>query len=150
MKTIPDGCNAVMPYIVIDDAAAAIEFYTKALGAKQGMSLPNPTGKGIMYAEIQIGTSRIMLGEPCPQYSGKSAKTLGGSPISFYVYVEDVEAAFKKAKDAGMTVEKDIKDMFWGDRMGTLNDKFNMQWTLAQHVKDVSPAQMQAAMKAMA
>ena len=149
MKSIPEGFSTVTPYIVMDDAAAAIEFYKKVLGAEEKLSLPAPDG-GVMYAEIQVGSSRLMMGNPCPEMDGKSAKSLGGSPVSFYVYVDDVEAAFKKAKDAGMSVSKGIEDMFWGDRMGTLKDPFDVEWTVAQHIRDVSPDELQEAMKNMA
>ncbi len=148
MSTIPEGFTSVTPYVVMDDAGAAIEFYKKALGATEKMRFPTPDG-GVMYAEIQVGNSRIMMGNPSPDCGGKSAKSLGGSPVSFYLYVEDIEAAFSKAKDAGMLVKKGIEDMFWGDRMGTLTDPFNVEWTIAQHIRDVSPEEMQEAMKNM-
>ena len=149
MSTIPKGFTTVTPYIVMDDTAAAIEFYKKALGAEEKLRLPTPDG-GVMYAEIQVGNARVMMGNPSQEWGGKSAKSFGGSPVSFFVYVDDVEAVFSKAKDAGMSVCKDIEDMFWGDRMGTLRDPFNMDWTIAQHIRDVSPEEMQEAMKKMA
>jgi len=148
MSTIPEGFTSVTPYIVMDDAAAAIKFYEKALGATEKMRLPAPDGS-VMYAEIQVGNARMMMGSPCPEWGGKSAKSFGGSPVSFFVYVEDVEAVFKKANSAGMSVKKKVEDMFWGDRMGTLTDPFNIDWTIAQHVRDVSPEEMQEAMKKM-
>jgi PhnB protein len=148
MSSIPEGFTSVTPYVVMDDTAAAIEFYKKALGATEKMRLPTPDGN-VMYAEIQVGNARMMMGHPCPEWGGKSAKSFGGSPVSFFVYVEDVEAAFKKAKDAGMSVKKEIQDMFWGDRMGTLTDPFDVDWTISQHIRDVSPEEMQEAMKNM-
>ncbi len=148
MSTIPEGFTSITPYIVMDDAAAAIEFYKKALGATEKLRLPAPDG-GVMYAEIQVGNARMMMGQPCPEWGGKSAKSLGGSPVSFYLYVEDLEATFSKAKSAGMSVKKEVEDMFWGDRMGTLTDPFNMDWTIAQHVRDVPPEEIQEAMKKM-
>jgi len=149
MTTIPEGFTSVTPYIVMDDAASAIEFYKKALGAEEKMRFSAPDG-GVMYAEILVGNARIMMGNACPDNDGKSAKSFGGSPVSFYVYVDDVEAAFSKAKGAGMSVKKGLEDMFWGDRMGTLTDPFYMEWTLAQHVRDVSPEEMREAVKKMA
>lgn len=152
MTAIPEGFTSVTPFIVFDDTAAVVEFYKKALGAEEKMILPTPDG-GIMYAEIQIGNARLMMGGPCPSSKGeptRSAKSMGGSPISFYVYVKDVETAFNKAKDAGMTEKKGIEDMFWGDRMGTLTDPFDVEWTIAQHVRDVSSEEMEDAMKNMA
>jgi PhnB protein len=148
MSSIPEGFTSVTPYVVMDDTAAAIEFYKKALGAEEIMRLPAPDGN-VMYAEILIGNARMMMGLPCPEWGGKSAKSFGGSPVSFFVYVENVEATFKKAKDAGMSVKKEIEDMFWGDRMGTLTDPFDVDWTIAQHIRDVSPEEMQEAMKNM-
>ncbi len=148
MSKIPKGFTSVTPYVVVDDPAKAIEFYGKALGAEEKMRFATPDGN-IMYAEIQIGNSRMMMGAPCPDYGGKSAKSFGGSPVSFYIYVEDIEVAFNKAKEAGMTVKKEIEDMFWGDKMGTLTDCSGLEWTIAEHVRDVSPEEMQEAMKSM-
>ncbi len=151
MSTIPDGFTSVTPFITFDDTTKAVEFYKKALGAVEKLTFPAPDGT-LMYAEIEVGTARLMMGMPCPETgseSTKPAKDLGGSPISFYVYVENVESAFKKAKDAGMKEKKEIADMFWGDRMGTLTDPFDIEWTIAQHVRDVAPEEMQEAMKKM-
>lgn len=149
MSKIPEGFTTVTPYVVVDDPAAAIEFYGKALGAEERMRFAMPDGT-IMYAELQIGSARMMLGAPCPEYGAKSVKEFGGSPVSFYIYVEDIEAAFNKAKDAGMTEKKPIEEMFWGDKMGTLADCSGLEWTIAEHVRDVSPEEMQEAMKNMA
>ena len=152
MTTIPNGFTSVTPYVVMDDAAAAVKFYRKAFGAEEKMCLSTPDGK-VMYAEIQVGNARIMMGGPCPESGGdltKSAKSLGGSPISFYVYVKDVETAFNKAKEAGMTEKKGIENMFWGDRMGTLTDPFEVEWTIAEHVRDVPLEEMEEVMKNMA
>ncbi len=152
MSTIPEGFTSVTPYIVMDNTVATIEFYKKALGAEEKMCLHTPDGK-VMYAEIQVGNARLMIGAPCPESGGeltRSAKSMGGSPISFYVYVEDVEAVFNKAKAAGMTEKKGIENMFWGDRMGTLTDPFAVEWTIAEHVHDVTPEEMEEAMKNMA
>ncbi|MDH5721898.1 MAG: VOC family protein [Alphaproteobacteria bacterium] len=149
MSKIPEGYTSITPYITFDDTAGAIELYKKALGAEVIMSMPAPDGK-IMHAEIKVGNARIMVGSPCPENGGKSAKTLGGSPVSFYVYVEDVQAAFDKAKGEGMTEKKAPEDMFWGDRMGTVSDPFGIDWTIAEHVRDVSPEEIEEAMKKMA
>jgi len=153
MNKIPEGYTSLTPFIVFDDTTAAIDFYKKALNAEVNMSMPAPDGT-IMYAELQIGSAKLMIGAPCcPTEEGeksKSAKTLGGSPVSFYVYVEDVQTAFDQANIAGMTEKKGIEDMFWGDRMGTLTDPFGIEWTIAEHVRDVSPAEMEKAMQKMA
>ena len=144
MSRIPDGYTSLTPFIVFDDTEAAIEFYKKAFDAKTIMSMPASDGK-IMYAELQIGSAKLMVGVPSSENGGeqtKSAKALGGSPVSFYVYVENVQEAFDKAKNAGMTEKKAIEDMFWGDRMGTLTDPFGHDWTIAEHVRDVSPEEI--------
>ena len=147
-KNIPEGYTSLTPYIVMDDVAQAIEFYQKALGAEVKTALSLPDG-GIGHAEIQIGNARFMMGAACPQWGGKSAKTLGGSPVSFYVYVDDIEKAFETAKKAGMTEKMSISDMFWGDRMGTLSDPFALEWSLAQHIREVSEEEIAEAMKKM-
>lgn len=149
MSKIPEGYTSVTPYLIFDDAAAAIDFYKKALGAEEKLRLPSPDGN-VAHAEIKIGNAIIMLGGPCPQKDNKSAKTLGGSPVAFCIYVADVESAVKKARNAGMTEVKPIEDMFWGDRMGTLKDPFGLEWSIAQHIRDVSPAELQDALKKMA
>lgn len=146
MSKIPDGYTSLTPYITFDDVNAAIELYQKALGAEVIMSMPAPDGT-ILHAELQIGTARIMvsgIGDDC-----KSAKSLGGSPVLFYYYADDVQAAFNKAKNAGMTEKNPIKDMFWGDRIGTLTDPFGIDWTIAEHVRDVSPEEIEQAKKEM-
>lgn len=149
MSKIPEGYTSITPYIIFDDASEAVELYKKAFNAEIIMSIPGPDGK-LMHAEIQVGNARIMVGCPCTEYKGKSATTLGGSPVSFYVYVEDIQAAFDKAKNVGMAEKKGIEDMFWGDRMGTVTDKLGIDWTLAEHVRDVSPEEMEEAIKKMA
>jgi len=151
MTAIPEGLTSVSPFIVFDEPAKAVEFYKKALGAEERFVLAKPDGE-LKYAEIQVGTAVLMVGAPCPlagEDVTKSVEGLDGSRISFYVYVKDVESAFKKAKDAGMEEKKGIEDMFWGDRMGTLTDPFDVEWTIAQHIHDVSPEDMQEAMKEM-
>lgn len=146
MTTLPDGFSSVTPYITFDDTNEAIAHYIKALGAQEIMRIPGPGGS-VMHAEIQVGNARIMMGNTCPGRDNRSAKTYGGSPVSFYVYVEDIDAAFDKAKEAGMTEKMPIEDMFWGDRIGKLSDPFNVEWTLAQHVRDVSPEEIEEAVK---
>jgi len=151
MSKIPEGYTSLTPYIVFTDAAAAIELYKKAFDAKVITSMPTEDGN-INHAELQIGTAKFMIGSPCPTTKdGKPQATepTGDSPISFYVYVEDVDVAFKKAKDAGMSEKIPLEDMFWGDRMGSLTDRFNIQWTLAEHVRDVSSEEMAEASKKM-
>jgi len=149
VTTIPDGYTTITPYIAYDSAAEAIDFYIKTLDAKEVMRLPTPDG-GVGHAEIQIGNARIMLSDTNPKSGMKSAKELGGSPVSFFVYFKDVETAFTKAKENGMTEVSPLEDMFWGDRMGQLVDPYGLVWSLAQHIRDVSPEEIAEAMKNMA
>jgi uncharacterized glyoxalase superfamily protein PhnB len=139
VKAIPPGYTTVTPSITVKDAPKVIEFLKKAFGAVEHMRMPGPDGK-IMHAEIQIGNAIIMMNDEV--MGSRSAQTLGGSPISFYVYFEDADAAFKKAISAGAKQTYALTDMFWGDRMGTLEDPFGHKWTIAQHIKDVTPEEM--------
>jgi len=149
MTKIPEGYTTITPFISYDNTREAIEFYKKALDAEEIMSFPSPDGD-IAYAELKIGNSHIMIDKAGEECSNPSANHFGGSPVSFYLYVDDVEAAFKKAKSAGMNEKQEITDMFWGDRMGTLKDQFNITWTIAQHIRDVSPEEIKEAMQKMA
>lgn len=132
--------------LVLKDARKAVEFYKRALGAEELMIMPGADGKGVMHAEIRIGDSIVMLGEEGPGALCKSAETLGGSPVSFYIYVEDVDAAFKVAVDAGaeveMEMEMEVQEMFWGDRMGSVRDPFGYSWGLATHTRDLTPEEI--------
>jgi uncharacterized glyoxalase superfamily protein PhnB len=127
---------------VLKDARKAVEFYKKALGAEELMVLPGPDGKGVMHAEIRIGNSIVMMGEECPGAPCKSAETMGGSPVSFYIYVESVDQAFKVAVAAGAEVEMPVQEMFWGDRMGSVRDPFGYSWSLATHTRDLTPEEI--------
>jgi PhnB protein len=138
-KPIPEGFHTVTPVFLFKDSRKAIEFYKKAFGATEQYVMPGPEGKGVMHASLKIGDSRVMLGDEHPDCPHKSAETLGGSPIALYLYVKDVDAAFQRAVDAGGTSKMPVGDMFWGDRAGTLSDPFGYSWTLATHVKDLSP-----------
>ena len=139
VKAIPQGYTTITPSMTVKDAPKVIEFYKKAFDAKEHMRMPGPDGK-IMHAEIQIGNAVIMMNDEV--MGSRSAETLGGCPISFYVYVEDADATFKKAIAAGAKQEYPITEMFWGDKMGSLSDPFGYKWTIAQHIKDVSPEDM--------
>ena len=149
-KKIPDGYHTITACIFFKDTKKAIEFYKKAFGAKEMMTMPGPNGKGIMHAEVKIGDSIIMMGDENPTKNSKSPETLGGSAVTFYLYVEDVDAAFKKAVSAGATSVMPIQDMFWGDRIGSVKDQFGYSWMLATHTKDLSPEEIkQGAQEAM-
>lgn len=138
VKTIPEGYQSVTPMVVFRDARKAIDFYQRAFGAVARLVMPGPDGKGVMHAELLIGSSIIMMGEENPQDPCKSAETLGGSPVTFYVYLDNVDAAYQQAIDAGATSCMPVQEMFWGDRIGTVQDPFGYSWTLATHVKDLT------------
>jgi PhnB protein len=146
-KPIPEGFHTVTPYLVFKDCRKAIEFYQNAFGAQERFSMPGPNGKGIMHAELLVGNSIIMMSEEQMDTSCKSAESLGGSPISFYLYVDNVDSAFRRAVEAGAGTVMPVEDMFWGDRVGTVRDLFGFNWTLATHVKDLSPEEMQQGAK---
>jgi uncharacterized glyoxalase superfamily protein PhnB len=141
-KKIPEGFRSVTPMLVLKDARKAVDFYKKALGAQELMVLPGPDGKGVMHAEIRIGDSIVMMGEECPGAPCKSAETMGGSPVSFYIYVENVDEAFKVAVTAGAGIEMPVQEMFWGDRMGSVRDPFGYSWSLATHTRDLTPEEI--------
>jgi PhnB protein len=145
VKPIPDGYHSVTPYLIVDDAKAAIEFYTRAFGAKEKFRLP--MGDRIGHAEIQIGDSHIMLADEFPDMGHLGPKSRGGATSSILLYVEDVNTAFPKAIEAGAQETKPLEDQFWGDRMGTLTDPFGHVWSLATNVREVSPEEMQQKME---
>ena len=146
VKPIPDGYHSVTPYLIVDDAKAAIDFYTRALGAKEKFRLP--MGDRIGHAEILIGDSHVMLADEFPDMGHLGPKARGGTTVSLMVYVEDVDSAFKRAIDAGGKQERPVENQFWGDRMGTLSDPFGHKWTLATTVEDVPDSELQDRMKA--
>jgi PhnB protein len=148
VKPIPDGYHTVTPYLIVKDAARALDFYKKAFGAKETMRFPGPGGK-IGHAEIKIGNSPIMLADEHPQMGASSPQTLGGSPVSLCLYVEDADGLFDRAVSAGAKVVRPLKDQFYGDRSGTVADPFGHVWTIATHKEDVSPEEMQKRMQAV-
>ncbi|HEX5863566.1 MAG TPA: VOC family protein [Casimicrobiaceae bacterium] len=148
VQAIPTGYAGVTAYLIIRDAARALEFYKKAFGAKELMRFPAPGGK-IGHAEIKIGEGVVMLADESPEMGHKSPQTLGGTAITLMFYVADVDAQFAKAVAAGGTVKQPVKDQFYGDRSGTITDPFGHIWTIATHKEDVSPEEMQRRMAAM-
>ncbi|MEW6543104.1 MAG: VOC family protein [Nitrospirota bacterium] len=143
VKAIPAGYHTVTPMLTVREVDKAIDFYKRALGAEERMRFPGPDGKSIMHAEIKIGNSVIMLGEEQPQRGCSGPQTLGGTPVSLYLYVEDVDRAFNRATSAGVTVAMPVADMFWGDRCGTFTDPFGHKWSLATHKEDLSQEEIQ-------
>ena len=141
VKPIPEGYHTVTPYLIVKGAGKALEFYQKALGAKEVMRLAGPNGQ-VMHAEIKIGDSMIMLADEFPEMGAKSPQTIGGSPVGICLYVNDVDAQFKQALAAGAKEERPVKDQFYGDRSGTLRDPFGHQWTIATHKEDLTPEEI--------
>jgi len=146
-KPIPDGYHSVTPYLIINGATAALDYYSRAFGAVELFRMPAPEGK-IGHAEIKIGDSPIMLADEFPEMGYKSPQTLGGSPVSIMIYVEDVDAVFSRAIAAGGKEQRPVKDQFYGDRSGTLEDPFGHIWHVATHTEDVSPEEMERRAKA--
>jgi PhnB protein len=147
VKPIPDGYHSVTPYLAVRNAAKAIEFYQKALGAQEVLRMPTPDG-GIAHAEIKIGDSVVMMADEHPDIDFLGPQSRGGATSALMVYVEDVDAQFKKAVDAGATVTRPLKDEFYGDRVGSVRDPFGHVWHLATHKEDLTPEEMQARMEA--
>jgi uncharacterized glyoxalase superfamily protein PhnB len=146
VQAVPQGYHTITPSLVVRRAADAIEFYKKAFGAQEIMRMPGPGGK-IIHAELKIGDSIIMLNDEMDM-GGKSPEAYGGSSVGFYVYVENVDAAWKRAVDVGASVVMPLADMFWGDRCGRVDDPFGHGWTLAQHVKDLTPEEIRKGQEA--
>jgi PhnB protein len=141
VKPIPEGFHAVTPYLIIKGAADALEFYKKAFGAVERFRMAGPDGS-IGHAEIQIGDSIIMLGDECPEMGHPSVQSLGGSPVGFYIYLENVDEAFQRAVDAGAKVSRPLENKFYGDRTGSVSDPFGYEWSFATHVEEVTPEEM--------
>jgi PhnB protein len=152
-QPIPEGYSTISPYLAVDDAAEAIEYYKKAFGAEETERMEAPGGK-IGHAELKIGDSHLLLSDPFPQASTTPPKELGGTSASIFMYVEDVDAVVQKAVDAGATVTMEVEDQFWGDRFGSITDPFGHNWSIATHIEDLTPEEIEergkAAMAAMA
>jgi PhnB protein len=141
VKPVPEGYHSVTPYLTVDDAAQAIEFYEKAFGAKERGRMEGPDGK-IGHAELEIGDSLVMLSDALPQFTAKPPKELGGTSASVFLYVEDVDALVQQAVEAGAKVDREVADQFWGDRFGSVTDPFGHSWLISTHVEDVPPEEM--------
>jgi len=141
VKPVPDGYHTVTPYLIINGAAAALEFYKKAFGAIELFRMDAPGGK-IGHAEIKIGDSPIMLADEYPDMGYRGPKAIGGTPVSIMLYVEDVDAVFNRTVAAGAKVKQPVKDQFYGDRSGTLEDPFGHVWSIATHKEDLPPEEI--------
>jgi PhnB protein len=140
-KAIPDDYPRVTPYLYIDGASAAIDFYCSVLGARERMRMPGPDGR-IGHAELEIGDSVIMLADENPDMDVRSPKSIGGTPIALHVYVDDVDGVFGQAMDAGAKRLRPVENQFYGDRSGQFEDPFGHRWNVATHVEDVPPDEM--------
>lgn len=138
----PEGYASLTPMFVYRDARKAIDFYKRAFGAEEKYVMPGPGGRGVMHAELRIGDSVIMLSEENPQNCCRSAESMGGSPVSFYLYREDVDAAFSQAIAAGAESRMPVQEMFWGDRVGTVEDPYGYSWSLATRTRNLSPEEI--------
>lgn len=141
VKPVPDGYPQITPYLCVDGASAAIEFYKEVFGAAERMRLDGPDGK-VGHAELTIGDSLIMLSDEYPELNVLGPKTVGGTPVTISVYVEDVDATFDRALKAGATTLRELQNQFYGDRSGQLEDPFGHRWSVATHVEDVDPAEV--------
>lgn len=146
VKAIPEGMHTVTPHLVCDGAADAIEFYKKAFNAVETSRMPGPGGR-LMHAAVRIGDSTVMLVDEFPDWKSFGPNKLGGSSVTIHLYVPDVDATFKQAVAAGGTERMPPTDMFWGDRYGQITDPFGHIWSIATHVRDMTPAQMAEEMK---
>jgi PhnB protein len=149
VNPIPEAYPRVTPYLGIDGAADAIEFYKKVLGAKERMRMPGPDGR-IGHAELEIGNSIVMLADSNPDMGFPNPKDIGGTPVTIHCYVEDVDDAFARALEAGATSMRDVENQFYGDRSGQFEDPFGHRWSVASHVEDVPPEEMEKRAAAMA
>jgi uncharacterized glyoxalase superfamily protein PhnB len=148
VERIPAGMHTVTPHLICADAAQAIEFYQRAFGAAELSRLPGADGK-IMHASIRIGDSVIMLNDELPQWGAFGPKSLKGSPVTIHLYVEDADAFFAQAVQAGAKATMPLEDAFWGDRYGKVEDPFGHQWSIATHLRDVTPEEMEKGMAEM-
>jgi PhnB protein len=141
VEPIPEGYPRVTPYLIVDGADAAIDFYKSVLGASERMRMGGEGGK-VGHAELEIGNSVVMLADEHPEMDARGPKSVGGTPVSLHVYVEDVDGVFQSAIEAGAKALSAVEDKFYGDRMGSFEDPFGHQWNVATHVEDVPPEEM--------
>ncbi|HEX4387138.1 MAG TPA: VOC family protein [Steroidobacteraceae bacterium] len=146
-KPIPDGYHTVTPYLIINGASDAIDFYKRAFGATEIMRMPDPKGR-IGHAEIRVGDSVIMMADEHHEMGYRGPRSLGGTSVSILLYVDNVDTVFDRAIKAGAKAQRPVADQFYGDRMGTLEDPFGHVWTIGTHIEDVSPEEMQRRMAA--
>jgi PhnB protein len=142
VNPVPEGYPRLTPYLIVDGASDAIDFYTSVLGATERMRMDAPGGR-IGHAELEIGDSVVMLADENPEMNARGPKAFGGSPVSLMVYVEDVDAVFEGALKAGAKELRPVENQFYGDRLGAFEDPFGHEWNVASHVEDVPPEEME-------
>jgi uncharacterized glyoxalase superfamily protein PhnB len=148
VKPVPDGQGTITPHLVVKGAAEAIDFYTRAFGAVEQHRMTCPQSGVLMHAELQIGNSKVYLTDECPNYGVVGPNALGGTPVTIHTYVEDADATFSQAVEAGAKVAMPLANMFWGDRYGQVIDPYGHRWSIATHVEDLTPEQMMEKMAA--
>ena len=141
VRPIPEGYPRVTPYLIVDGADAAIDFYSTILGATERMRMGGPDGK-VGHAELEIGDSVIMLADEHPEMEAAGPKSVGGTPVSLHLYVEDADDVFARAIEAGATERQPVEDKFYGDRSGSFEDPFGHRWHVASHIEDIPPEEM--------
>jgi PhnB protein len=144
VRRVPKGYHTATPHLVVKGASKAIQFYKKAFGAKELARMTGPGGQTIMHAELQIGDSRIFLNDEFPDWGVRSPESLGGSPVTIHLYVENANTLFKRAVKAGANATMPIQDMFWGDRYGKVTDPFGHEWAIASHIEDLTVKEIKA------
>ena len=149
VKPVPEGYHSATPYLIIDGAAKALDFYKRVFGATERMRMPGPGGK-VGHAEITIAESVIMLADEHPEMGARGPKAIGGSPVSLVLSVADVDATVKTAVAAGAKLLRPVEDKFYGDRSGTIEDPFGHHWHVSTHIEDVPPDEMERRAAAMA
>lgn len=146
VKAVPEGFHTLTPHLVVRNAKEALEFYKNAFGAEIGYVALMPDGK-VMHAGLKIGDSMLMLNDEMPEYGALSPLSMGGTPVTIHIYTEKVDEAFNRAVSAGAQVKMPLMDQFWGDRYGVVTDPYGHKWSLAAHVRDLSPEEMERSMK---
>ena len=143
VQPIPDGFRTLTPHVIVKNCSEAIEFYKKAFGAEEVMRMPGPGGT-VMYAELQIGNSRLMLNDEFPEFGSHGAATIGGTPVVLHLYVDDCDAWFERAKQAGATEIMPIEDQFWGSRYGKVKDPYGNEWAISTQTEALSEDEINA------
>lgn len=146
VKSIPDGYHAVTPYLIVDGAAEALEFYKKAFGAKEELRLDSPDGGKVGHAEILIGDSHVMLSDEHPEFDALSPTTRGGTPVTLCLYCDNADETFARAVEAGATQVRPLQNQFYGDRSGTVQDPYGHIWTISTHIEDLSQEEIEKRM----